>query len=563
MTLSTLGKDQLATTGINELDRLLSGGIPRGSAVLILCEGQNAQDASALLGIICLNLLERGETAILLTTDPPNETYPQLYAPEVTSNALRENRLFYIDLFSSSMGVQTSEETNIVVVEKPHDLNHVFYHTSMFRDEKLKGIPAPGLKVSWIYHQLSTTIFTVGDPEKVLRFVWNLRSKIKTLRDVAYTVMNVDMHPKNVVETAKHIFDTVIELKTIEREGTPIKNLRVLKNAGLPCVTDLVPYSVDIRKRRFQLGSEVATSFDELKKMFYMDVSGPLKLPMYDEFARYLVIPTNIILNIIRKAGENNLLDAVKEALEYAGYETGKKLAEIFKKKFNFSGDVNYENCGKLFSASGWGRVNFDKKDDNKIVIRIENSPFVPSLRAFNKPICFVQAGMIRGALEEALDSRFDVVETTCLGLGDKYCEFVATKVEGVESPLKLSELDSLELLLPLVTTSKTRLEEFKEKVIERAKEMHKGERLTFEDLPEKLSGLLRICSYKAKLLETGRNQLTYQITDCHYPDRKPFHEICTTYLEGQLEAVGVKTKITLKETPDKGKCVLKIKHLT
>ncbi|MHA1604233.1 MAG: hypothetical protein ACTSWF_06260, partial [Candidatus Freyarchaeota archaeon] len=74
MTLPTFGKDQLATTGINELDRLLSGGIPRGSAVLILCEGQNAQDASALLGIICLNLLERGETAILLTTDPPNET---------------------------------------------------------------------------------------------------------------------------------------------------------------------------------------------------------------------------------------------------------------------------------------------------------------------------------------------------------------------------------------------------------------------------------------------------------------------------------------------------------
>ena len=92
---------------------------------------------------------------------------------------------------------------------------------------------------------------------------------------------------------------------------------------------------------------------------------------------------------------------------------------------------------------------------------------------------------------------------------------------------------------------------------------MHKGERLTFEDLPEKLSGLLRICGYKAKLLEKGRNQLTCQITDCHYHDRKTFHEICTTYLEGQLEAVGVKTKITLRETPDKGKCVLKIKHLT
>jgi len=426
----------LTTTGIEELDRLLSGGIPRGSTALILCGGQNAQDASALLGIISLNLLERGEIVILLTTDPPTETYPQLYAPEIASNALRENRLFYIDLFSASMGVETSEGSNIVVVEKPHDLNHVFYHTSMFRDDKLKGIPAPGLKVSWVYHQLSTTIFTVGDPEKVLRFIWNLRSKIKTLRDVAYTVMNVDMHPKMVVETAKHIFDTVIELKTVEKDGSLIKYLRVLKNAGLPCITDLVTYSVDIQNRQFRLASEVATSFEEFKKMFTMDTPGIVKLPMYDELARFLVMPVNPILNIIKKSEEKNLLNEIKDFLEHAGYQNGRALAHVYKGKFKLLGNKITENCMIVFTICGWGSGSFNlEKNKLEIRIKIKNAPFTPSLRKINKPICFLQKGFIRGVLEVAYDSHYQLEEIKCVGLGDEYCEFAATKTEIIEPP--------------------------------------------------------------------------------------------------------------------------------
>ncbi len=555
-------EEQLTTTGIDELDRLLSGGIPQGSTTLILCEGQNAQDASALLGIICLNILERQETVILLTTDPPNETYPQLYAPDVTSAALRENRLFYIDLFSSSMGVQTSEDSNIVVVEKPHDLNHVFYHTSMFRDEELKGIPWPGLKVSWIYNQLSTTIFTVGDPDKVLRFVWNLRSKIKTFRDIAYTVMNVDMHEKRVVETAKHIFDTVIELKTTEKDGTSLKELRVLKNAGLPCITDSVPYSVDIQKRRFLLGSELATSFEELKKMFYMDASGKLRVPIYDQFARYLVLPANIILNVIKKASEDNLLDSVKDQLEYAGYKTGKALARIFKERYQLIGDKNYENCAKIFSVFGWGSSSFTLEDDyDKIRVNVENPPFISSLRKINKPICYTQIGFLKGTLEEACGSPYEVEETMCVGLGHEYCEFLATKTESAEPPSKTSELESLELLFPLITTSKTKLKEFKEKIIKEQSKLHKGKKLTFKKLPKKLPDLLNSFGYKAKFLEEGEDYLTYQISNCRYQSKeKVLHDVHITYLEAVLEAMGVKTIISMVEDNSaKNKCILKI----
>lgn len=554
----------LTTTGIDELDRLLSGGIPRGSTALILCEGQNAQDASALLGIISLNLLERDENIILLSTDPPTETYPQLYAPNVTAKALRENRLFYIDLFSASMGVQTSEESNIVVVEKPHDLNHVFYHTSMFRDDKLKGIPAPGLKVSWIYHQLSTTIFTVGDSEKVLRFIWNLRSKIKTLRDVMYTVMNADMHPKTVVETAKHIFDTVIELKTIEKDGAQIKYLRVLKNTGLPCITDLVTYSVDVQNRNFRLASEMVTSFEELRKMFNMDTSGILKIPLYDELTRYLVMPANQILNIIKKSAENNHLNETKDAFEYAGYQNGKALAKIFKEKYKLQEKEIAEKCIIASTILGWGSISSNFEDKLEIKIMIKNSPIISSLRTLNKPICFIQKGFIRGVVETAFDSHYQIEETKCVGMGDECCEFVATKAEVVESLPHITNLESIELVMPLIAASEEKLEEFKENVIQKSKQQYSETELTFEKLPEKLPDLLKSCGFNAKFLKKGKNYSTYQISDCRYQSsEKILHNICTTFIEAVLEAAGIKTRIRMdEEAALQNKCILKINTL-
>ncbi|MEM3562547.1 MAG: V4R domain-containing protein [Candidatus Jordarchaeaceae archaeon] len=553
----------LASTGIAELDKLLGGGVPRGSTVLILCEGQNAQEASALLGIICLNILERGENVILLTTDPPNETFPQLYAPEIAASALRENRLFYIDLFSSSMGVQSSENSNIVVVEKPHDLNHVFYHVSMFRDDKLKGIPAPGLKVSWIYNQLSTTIFTVGDPDKVLRFIWNFRSKIKTLRDVAYTVMNVEMHPKQVVETAKHIFDTVIELRTTEKDGISIKHIRILKNAGLPCVTDLVTYSVDIQSRKFLLSSEIVTSFEEFRKMLTMDIPGVLRLPLYDAFARFLVMPANQILNIIKKAGEDNLLEKVKDFLDYAGYENGRALAQIFKEKYKLQGDKIAESCLTTGTIVGWGNFSLMAEGDKlKVIVRIKNSPFINSLRKLKQPICFIQRGFIRGVLDVAYGFHYYVEETKCLGLGDEECEFIATKGSVSGSLPKMSDLESLELLAPLISATKVKLEEFKENAIRKNKEIFRGTNLTFQKIPEKMPQLILSClGLEATLLKQEEEAITYQISNCPYQNKeKTFHNICTAYLEALLEAMGVKTKIRASEPSlTENKCVLTI----
>jgi predicted hydrocarbon binding protein len=265
-------------------------------------------------------------------------------------------------------------------------------------------------------------------------------------------------------------------------------------------------------------------------------------------------------LNIIKKSGENNLLDEIKDPLEYAGYQNGKALAHILKEKYKLYGEKIAEKCLIVSTTCGWGTISTNLEDKLEIRVEIKNSPFISSLRTFNKPICFIQKGFIRGVLEVAYDSHYKVEEIKCVGLGDEYCEFVATKAEITEPLPYISNLESLELILPLITTSEEKLEAFKENVIEKSKQQYKETEITLEKLPDLLKG----CGYKAKFLKKGKSYLTYQISDCRYKNReKVLHDICTNFIEALLEAKGIKTKISIEEDASaKDKCTLKIQRI-
>ncbi|MEM2145650.1 MAG: 4-vinyl reductase, partial [Candidatus Jordarchaeaceae archaeon] len=92
-------------------------------------------------------------------------------------------------------------------------------------------------------------------------------------------------------------------------------------------------------------------------------------------------------------------------------------------------GNKIIEKSAVTSTLCGWGNVSFDL-DKVEIRTKIKNPPIIPSLRKINKPICFIQKGFIRGILEVAFDSHYSVEETKCVGLGDEYCEFIATKTE-------------------------------------------------------------------------------------------------------------------------------------
>ncbi len=419
--------ENLASTGIAGLDFLCGGGIPRGSVVLILCDSGTAQDASALLGMLSLNLLERGEAIILITTDPPSQTYPQLYAPEVTSAALRENRLFYIDLFSSYMGVAGTSESNIEIVARTNDLNHIMYVLKKFRDEKLKGIPFPGMKVTWIYNQFSTTIFSTGDPDRCLHFLWDIKSKVKLLNDLFFTSLNREMHERSVVATAEHIADTVIELRSSETKGITKSFITVIKNAGLQCVRIATPYSLKFREREVLIGNDILSSFDSIKTTVTMDSEGSIRSQIIGEFGRITILPAIFLHEIVRKGIEENVIEQIGSVLESAVYNIAHRTIRRLRDVFPFTENELFIRGLETASLAGWGLVEADMRNAPSIIkVIVKNSIMVQPGRIYKIPICFNFKGVIRGLAEAVYEIPYIVEEVECAACGSENCVFVA-----------------------------------------------------------------------------------------------------------------------------------------
>lgn len=419
--------ENLASTGIAGLDFLCGGGIPRGSIVLVLCDSGTSQDASALLGMLGLNLLERGETLLLITTDPPSQTYPQLYAPEITREALRENRLFYIDLFSSSMGVAETSESNIEIVTRANDLNHIMYVLKKFRNEKLKGIPFPGMKVTWVYNQFSTTIFSTGDPDRCLHFLWDIKSKVKLLNDLFFTSLNREMHERSVVAAAEHIADTVIELKSVEAKGLTKNFITVIKNAGLPYVRVATPYHLKFREREVLIGNDILSSFDSIKTTVTMDAEGNIRSQIIGEFGRITILPAIFLHEIVRKGIDENVIEQIGSALESAGYSIAHRTIRRLREAFPFTEDELFIRGLETASLAGWGLVEADMRNaPSMIKVRVKNSIMVQPGRIHKIPICFNFKGIIRGLAEAVYELPYTVEEVECAACGSENCIFTA-----------------------------------------------------------------------------------------------------------------------------------------
>ncbi len=419
--------ENLVSTGITGLDFLCGGGIPRGSVVLILCDSGTSQDASALLGILSLNLLERGESLLLITTDPPSQTYPQLYAPEVTREALRENRLFYIDLFSSSMGVAETADSNIEIVKRTNDLNHIMYVLKKFRDEKLRGIPYPGMKVTWVFNQFSTTIFSTGDPDRCLHFLWDVKSKVKLLNDMFFTSLNREMHERSIVATAEHIADTVIELKSVESSGFTKRFIAVIKNAGLPYVRVATPYTLKFRERKVLIGNDILSSFDSIKTTVHMDAEGNIRSQIIGEFGRITILPAIFLHEIVRKGMEENVIDKIASVLESAGYRIAYRTIRRLREAFPFTEDELFIRGLETASLAGWGLAEPDMRNaPSMIKVKVKNSIMVQPGKMYKTPICFNFKGIIRGLAEAVYEIPYTVEEVECAACGNEYCIFTA-----------------------------------------------------------------------------------------------------------------------------------------
>ncbi len=107
-------------------------------------------------------------------------------------------------------------------------------------------------------------------------------------------------------------------------------------------------------------------------------------------------------------------------------YFAGKKLGDTILAK-QLPGGLNpaLKAISGIFMDMGMGRLEVVDASAAKAIVRLYEGSTAYGMKPINKPVCFFEAGIIAGVLENKLEKRVMVNEVLCGGLGDNCEEFV------------------------------------------------------------------------------------------------------------------------------------------
>jgi predicted hydrocarbon binding protein len=141
-----------------------------------------------------------------------------------------------------------------------------------------------------------------------------------------------------------------------------------------------------------------------------------------------------------------------KRGIDYiylSSKESGKILAQAFKKKYGLKGMELANLIKDLAEMSGWGKIEFIKFDfENKTVIgKIIDSPFAELTEFRNKKMCHIIRGFIAGSISIIFETDVDCIEVKCKADGSEFCEgvikpkskFLEKKLVKEQLPQKIS----------------------------------------------------------------------------------------------------------------------------
>jgi len=199
----------LASTGVEELDRLLGGGYPDRAVVLV--SGPSGIGKEALAYRFIERGLAAGEFCLYVTKS-------------ASSEVLQDFRGFGVD--TARVPVWYSRDGGERRFS-PSDLSALSFNIK----ELLKGASASRIRIAT---DVLSSLLVLNATETVYRFLSQLFTDVKQYDAVLLATLEEGMHDPKVISTMGELFDGVVDFKLYE-EGlrvTPL--LRIKKMRGLP-----------------------------------------------------------------------------------------------------------------------------------------------------------------------------------------------------------------------------------------------------------------------------------------------------------------------------------------
>lgn len=221
---------QKIPTGIPVVDTLLSGGIPKGSEVLL--RAHPLADPSTMAIQFLYNRLKSDCIGVYFV----NNKSPASVIEESTALGLslekfkRENKLFFIDAYSALFGLRSEEAYAVNDTTSPVAVSKVLLQA--ISECSKKG------RVFLVYDSLSTSIDGFG--ESILAEVKNWNRIALTFDAVLCFIYTEWNYPSHISQAISNMFPSIVDLITLERIiGTQV--VTVSKNEGTPVTNKMIP----------------------------------------------------------------------------------------------------------------------------------------------------------------------------------------------------------------------------------------------------------------------------------------------------------------------------------
>ncbi len=222
--------DGKVPTGVPIVDKLLDGGIPKGSSVLL--RAHPLADPSTMAIQFLHNRLKNGSVSIYFV----NNKSPISVIEESDALGLsvaefkRQGKLAFIDCYSALFGLQSNEAYAVEDVTDPASVSKVILQA--VSECSKKG------KVFLIYDSLNTSIDELG--KSILTEVANWGKIAVTFDSILCFVYTEWNYPRDVSEAVNALFPSIIDLRVLERLiGSQV--VTVSKNDGKPVEKALIP----------------------------------------------------------------------------------------------------------------------------------------------------------------------------------------------------------------------------------------------------------------------------------------------------------------------------------
>ncbi len=221
-----------SATGIAKLDKILTGGFPENSTILI--RGSPGTGKSTLCQQFMIIGLKASQFGIYITLDTaPDDILKNMKRFNGIEQYISKKMMIFLDAYSWKVG-GGKDEVWKKVLQGGLDINSL----NVMLAEILKNM-AEREKRS-VFDSVSTLLLYIPS-DLVVRFIPILIAKCKQAKSTQVLILEEGVHDEEIVNTLSYLADGVVEMKM---EG-PKRYMRISKMRGTSCSHDWLEYSIE------------------------------------------------------------------------------------------------------------------------------------------------------------------------------------------------------------------------------------------------------------------------------------------------------------------------------